>query len=488
MKSLLFLIPFCFSLSWAALAPSDRAQCHNGPIVISIQGQKENYENYKKFEADAQYYLSKAFTSDTCKYKPQDIKLNLEIREGEGSDPQKRCVSDIVGPNLAVKGNFMTLFRKVNMYYLRNPRCSTMTYPYVHSRQPQVAKIEIKKITPPPIPKRKDLKTFQHQELGTEDLSRPEGDFCPSCSYKTSPNVIDNVIKVAQSLKHKGNYTCEPQGYDQGMSKERIQQYVREGRMGELISRYSERSQGAIQRAFMAIVKPEKNTEAQEILKKYGSFESAFAHASSQKNAEDAEEKINNLFYSDSNGKCYSYIKAALSGDYSVISRRFPNHFNKDLLAQECNIKGNKKSPGDLALEHGPDWRTNEKNFINEAAGNSGPALEKRGFVNILDKKYGVVQNYIGVDGKVDEQLLPTGAVVVYQCNNNSANPNNNFSNFSNPYRGGSTQGVGGKRCKYGDIAMKTSNGYVRNVYKDVSIAASSKYVVVGVYIKPLQE
>ena len=88
----------------------------------------------------------------------------------------------------------------------------------------------------------------------------------------------------------------------------------------------------------------------------------------------------------------------------------------------------------------------------------------------------------------MDEQLIPTGAVVVYQCNDNSANAMNNFSNFSNPYRGGPIKGVGGKRCKLGDIAMKTSNGYVRNVYKDASIAASNKYVVVGVYIKPLED
>lgn len=484
MKLLLFLIPFYFSLSWAAKTAAERTQCHNSPIVISIQGQKKNYENYKKFQADAQNYLSKAFTSENCKYKPQDIKLHLELREREGSDPQKRCESEIVGPNLPVKGNFMTLFRKVNMYYLRNPRCSTMTYPYVHSRQLQFAKAEAKKLTSSTIPKRKGLKIF-HQEIGTEDLSETEGDFCPSCSYKTSPSVIDNVIKVAQTLKQKPNYTCEPQGYDKGMSKERLQQYVREGRMGELISRYSERSQGAIKRAYLSLVRPEMTNKARRLTNNFESFD----HLSA--------DQLREILYTKSNGKCYQYLKAALSGDYSILSQRkrqqensrynnnkkseVPNRFNENLLSRECNI-GSKKSPGDLAQSHS-DWlaKSNDKlKHSNYAAGNSGPELETRGFINILDKKYGVVQNYIGVDGRVDEDLLPEGAVVIYH-KDNSRNKQNNFSNYRNYYNGRD-------RNKLGDVAIKSSKGYLREYFDDTPYSASLKRVVVEVYIKPTED
>lgn len=495
MTQLLFLlISLYLSFSWAAKAPTERTQCHNGPIVISIDGKKENYKNYKKFETDAKYFLSKAFSNESCKYQKSDIQLNLEERE-EVNDPNKSCVSDIVGPELPKNkssGSFMTRFRQVNMYHLKKPPCPTMTYPYVPTHQTPVKKSEIVKIKPPAPPKRNSTSSSDNQEVGIEDLSLTDATFCPSCNYKSpSPTVIDKIIEVGNSLKlkQKGNYTCEPQGYNKGMSKERIQQYVREGRMGELINRYSERAQPSIKRAYLALVKPGKMEKAKELTHNFESFDHLNV------------DQLREILETKSRGKCYQYLKAALSGDYSTLSERkreqekfrdargkkyeVPNRFNEGLLEKECNI-GGKKSPGDLARDH---WKhkpvvdkkkATHADYSSYAAGSSGPDLEKNGFINILDSQYGVVQNYIDVDGRVDENLLPEGAVVIYHRNDNNHSKQNNFSNYRNYYDGYSDETLG-------DVGIKSSKGYLREYFDETPYSTSLKRVVVGVYIKPTE-
>lgn len=501
MSQLLFLLfSLYLSFSWAAKAPTARTQCHNGPIVISIDGKKENYRNFKKFETESKYYLSKAFSTEDCPYKPHDFHINLEVREKD-NDPKRRCVSEIVGPELPKNkssGSYLTRFRQVNMYHLKRPPCNTMTYPYVPGHRSAVKKSEMQR--PPSPPKKNNTHTSNNQEVGSEDQSLINATICPSCTYKSSsPNVIDRIIEVGNridnslKLNQKGNYTCEPQGYEQGMSKERIQQYAREGRVGELISRYSERAQPAIKRAYIALVKSDKMEKAKELTHNFESFDHLNA------------DQLREILETESRGICYQYLKAALSGDYSILSQRkreqeqarrnykkrkdekfkIKNRFNESLLAKECSVGGT-QSPGDLALDHWTHKPVVDKkkatyvDYSSYAAGSSGPDLEKNGFINILDSKYGVVQNYTGVDGRVDEDLLPEGAVVIYHRNDINRSKHNNFSNYRNYYDGHNDETLG-------DVGIKSSKGYLREYFDETPYSTSLKRVVVGVYIKPTE-
>lgn len=501
--------------------------CARGPIVISIQGTKSDFENgienrkkvhrneninsYNEFESKAKNLLSQAF-SNKCKVDPNQIQLKLEPQRcDKNGKVRDDCQNEVIGPDFQFNRGIMYKFTDL-IYPYRNKKCQNyMNYPYKKRDETknwpclENAKINQKNEKKPPLKIIFPQKRFWNESdgKGQETSSNKseirvnytnEGTSCLECNNKSASaqrNVIQETIERARNidLKASGPFTCEPQGYNKDeMSKERLNQLVAAGKMGDVIRKYSERAQGAVNRAFLALVKPEQTVKASQLLEYYKNFESI------------PSKELHSILQTESQHQCYPFVKAALSGDYSILKQRkrdeerdvkrglrtaVKNRFNDKLLEQTCNLNNN-KNKGDLALSH-RDWTTMDKNFANYAAGNSGPSLKERGFINILDKKYGVADQYTSVDGRVDESLIPNGAIIVYQCNDYSKSKDHNYRNFENSYKGGSPRGVGGSNCKYGDISLKAGNGFIRDFYNEKPVSITSKRVVVGVYIKPTE-
>jgi len=522
---LITLVSFSFGLPRpnANLEKSaSSSSCPKGPIAIAINGNKNDYEksidrkrkmqtnnkiySYNDFETEAKRLLSQSFSNSSCKVSPDQIQLNLEERCNSKGEVRKDCVNEIIGPDFKYNAASMSQFKY--LIFKTHKNCDKVGFPYIKQEDSRVISCDPAKKKSPTkslvveqkAPKR-DLSPFRFKKTennnrGNEESSNPyrnqsptEGmDVCLDCLFQDIPltNNLSRVIEQAKDIKLKVHnpVSCEPPGYEQGMSEKRVKEFVAAGKMNEIINRYSDRAQGAIKRSFLALVKPDPESMA-KARKLTHNFES-FAGLS--------ESQLKEILYDRADKNCYKTIKAALSGDYSVLIEQKHKgegvRVNEQLLAEQCNV-GRTPSKGDLAISH-RGWRKESPDYSSYAAGNSGTDLKKLGFINILENKYGVAKNYLDVDGRVDENLLPEGALVVYQCNEVSRgntiikNKANNFSNFSNPYRGKySNREV--DRCMLGDIAIKTEQGYNRSYYGNIPISRSAKRVVVGVYIKPTE-
>lgn len=514
MNKVIFAIFFSF-LPWVLGLPATaKAQsgslrktslCPKGPVVIDINTQKElriqkNQEinDYEDFEKEAKNLLRYSFQN--CILEPNQIQIRLKTNKRLGE-----CSQEVHGPEglpISVTGfpkfeQFLSKYanpvlergesclkpwfnyqpvKKINKPYNLDKNYNSVE-DFIHSAE--------RPSKPSPIPFRKPEAKSQSQDvrlgtIKTSNQSLTEGSSCNDCNDEVagSSDVIQNLIRQVKEIDKniQAPVRCEPQGYKQGMSEERVDEFVRQGRMDELIQRYSEHSQGAMARAFLAVVKPGKEAKATNLLAKYKNFQNI------------PSQELKGLFHTGSLGKCYSFIKAALSGDYSIIGKR-GLRFNGSLLKNQCSISNHTK--GDLAQNHG-GWLHDYKDisYSSLAAGNAGSELEKRGFINILDEKYGVAKRYLRKDktGRIDEKSLPEGAVIIYHCNDRTKDIKHNYNNFTNFYKGGSAAGIGGKNCGYGDIAFKAGNGFLRDFYSETAVSDSGRRVVIGAYIKPTEE
>lgn len=266
------------------------------------------------------------------------------------------------------------------------------------------------------------------------DLEAGGDELCVDCLPQTN---LDRFSELGtrvyeQSLRPR----CEANGYRESFFSGTLR-----GREREVIGRYTERAQGAIRRALLAIVPSVGTSDYQRLKKLTNNFE----------NFDDVDPMLLRTLLRPSGGDCYKYVKAALSNDYSVLegyNRRRKNwdKANVNLVRRFCG-----DDSGDLTEEH----------WLNSAigAGTAGRQLEARGFINLMDKKWGVSQKYFS------NETAPEGAVLVYKCAS----------------RG---QILPASKC-YGDIAIKTKTGYVRDFFTPYSNTTSGRRVLVGIYIKP---
>lgn len=263
---------------------------------------------------------------------------------------------------------------------------------------------------------------------------------CAECR-RNRDQIVDIEELSQQTHQTVSKPMCEARGYEESNRRAPVK-----GRLREVLADYSERAQGAIRRAFLALVPP-KGTQAYEKIK------------SATRNFQDFNSVDPILLKSllrKSNRDCYKFVKAALSNDYSVLSnynhrrsdyRRSPQRrANVELVGAYCG-----KESGDLT----------EKHWLNTAvgAGTAGPHLEERGFINLMDNRWGVSQHFR------TEASAPEGAVLVYKC---------------------ASRGriLPSSSC-YGDIAIKSKTGYLRDFFTPYSITTSGRRVLVGIYIKP---
>lgn len=535
---ILFFVIFYNGLSYSAYAPTSHiktaiSKCPpSGVITIGLSGQASDYRSpvkgyycsaekldskqraqclnekkeleQKAFEQKAQLQLKKSFYLPQCEFK-----FEFNGNKNKVGQRLNGCEVEVQGPgsdfprSSSGMTDFYQLLRNSN-YNIQ--KCDKVSYSYRF--RDSKTKIDPSKMSPKnEVPTGKSSATnggsrgsggegrSVRSDNSGQDQSRTDAiGECLECSSAPHTGPLDRLIQLSRSQDWKRSTapTCEPQGYDRGLSKQEVREMAKSGALVEAIKRYSENAQGAIKRAFIAIVKPESMELARKLTNNFESFN----HLSPNQ----ISEIVNTAAY----GKCYQFVKAALSGDYSIIQQRnqaetqavaqrrskgVKTIVNVPLLENQCNINRGRSNKGDLALSHRGDWThdDSDKDYSSYAAGNAGPDLEKRGFINILDPEYGLAKNFIGVDGRVDESLLPEGAVIVHQCNY-TRNPNNNFENYRNPYRPGKASTQKEDRCNLGDISLKTTNGFISSYYGETPITRRHKYVVVGVYVKPMKE
>ncbi|MEY4615990.1 MAG: hypothetical protein RJB66_950 [Pseudomonadota bacterium] len=274
-----------------------------------------------------------------------------------------------------------------------------------------------------------------HGSLETESRSE-----CLDCQNISDP--LREIKDIGDNTYHHvSKPMCEAQGYEASRSKVPVK-----GRMQEVLAQYSQRAKGAIRRAYLALVPPKGTRDYERVRKVTKNFQ----------DFESVDPLLLKSLLRKSNRDCYKFVKAALSNDYSVLSRynrsrgdyrRSPlRRANVELVGSFC---GN--DTGDLT----------EKHWLNTAvgAGTAGPHLKERGFINLMDSEWGVSQRF------KTESSAPEGAVLVYKC---------------------ASRGriVSSSKC-YGDIAIKSKNGYLRDFFTPHSITTSGKRVLVGIYIKP---
>ncbi len=248
------------------------------------------------------------------------------------------------------------------------------------------------------------------------------------------------------------NRACQPQGYDKGMSHNEISQhYEKYNSIEGAIARYSERASGAILRGYMALLKPQYVNEARTKTNNFTDFDLL------------SPSELSKMLYGakEQQGNCYQYIKAALSGDYSILTAR-GRRFNQTLIKNQCGLTS---SIGDLAEKH---WlHLGGKNYTNFAAGSSGPALKARGFINLMEPQYGVSRKYYS------EEAAPVGAVLVYRCAINGRL----LPEYDN-----------GKNDCAGHIGIRTKSGVIGgDFFRPVNLnpAVKALRVLVGIYVKP---
>lgn len=291
------------------------------------------------------------------------------------------------------------------------------------------------------------------------DWSNTEAQFqpCPGgCSSSANQESIrsrqdfQDISKMLQS-NSKEPVSCVPQGYRSGMSSNQVLGLANVGALDAAVQRYSQRAQGAINRGYIALIKPQYINDVRSRTNNFTDFDRL---------GPAALERVL-ISHQESKGRCYKYVKAALSGDFRVLTRDRNPH-NKSAMDFACQTD---KLSGDLAEKH---WRhpvDSTRGFSALAAGSAGPDLEKRGFINLMDPKYGLVQKY------GSQEKAPPGAVLIYRCAINGRL----LPEYS---KAGD--------C-YGHSKIKTRSGYLSDFYssRPLSNAALQRRVLVGIYVKP---
>lgn len=269
-----------------------------------------------------------------------------------------------------------------------------------------------------------------------ENLEAQGGKICLNCQPH---NNLKGLTQLGRRTHERASqYQCEAQGYEPARSHRHDK-----ASMHEIIDDYSQRAQGAIRRGYLSLV-PAQGSENYERLK------------SLTDNFQDFE-SINPITLKKLMRKpskdCYKFVKAALSNDYSRL--HFYNQSQWGQNRKSANVKLVNRfcgtEVGDLTDEH---WLNSEV-----GAGTAGPQLAKRGFINLMDSRYGVSQEFRS------EKSAPEGAVLVYKCASNG-------------------QVLPASQC-YGDIAIKTKTGYLRDFFTPYEITRTGRRVLVGIYIKP---
>lgn len=282
-------------------------------------------------------------------------------------------------------------------------------------------------------------------EYGNE-VSETEGSYvgrCLDCERGRDANAgIEDWGQQVQRRTMRPQ--CEAPGYQPSVVGRMSRQSL-----GRAIRSYSERAQGAIRRSYLALVPPPGTANYERVRRLTNNFQ----------DFDSVDPTVLKGLIRRSTGHCYQFVKAALSNDYSVLAhdnqsrsdrRKNPlRRANVKLVAESCG-----QNRGDLVQNH---WQNSAV-----GAGTAGPQLEKRGFINLMDPKWGVSQRF------KNDYAAPEGAVLVYKCG-----------------RGGRV--VTSSKC-YGDIAIRTKTGFIRDFFSPHSITARGTRVLVGIYIKPDQE
>ncbi len=268
--------------------------------------------------------------------------------------------------------------------------------------------------------------------------------YCSTCNGQAENKPVSDLSSLSQKVKKRAAAgMCTPQGYVRGINHEDLR-----GRMDQVIADYSARAQGAIRRGFLALVPPKTSArywKLRELTNNFTDFESVPPYTLKEllrKNDHD----------------CYKFVKAALSNDYSVLGGRYNRiRWVGDDYIQRANVELVQKNcgsdRGDLTDRH---WLSDQAHI---GAATAGPELKKQGFINLMDEKWGVSGRY------KTEMSAPEGAVLVYQCARRGVP-------------------IPASDC-YGDIAIRSANGFIRGSFTPNSITFSGKFVLKGIYIKP---
>lgn len=286
-------------------------------------------------------------------------------------------------------------------------------------------------------------RTKQRSEVGetennpVEDLEASGGEVCTQCEKRRRRS--EPTDWGSETLARASSPRCEAKGYEQAGTRS-----LRGASLERIIDDYSEKAQGAIRRGFLSLVPPEGTYEYEKIRKLTDNFQ----------DFDSVDPMKLRALLRKSGRDCYKFVKAALSNDYSRMQyynrsrwgRGSRARANTDLVKKFCGSE-----VGDLTEAH---W-TNAA----VGAGTAGPQLEKRGFINLMNPRFGVSSKY------ADEASAPEGAVLVYKCASHG-------------------RILSSSNC-YGDISIKTKTGYLRDFFTPFEITRSRRRVLVGIYIKP---
>ncbi len=291
-----------------------------------------------------------------------------------------------------------------------------------------------------PVQKKQTTRNEDLSSDGEDDdgsgLEATGGEVCWRCQQHSELEELTHIGR--RTHERASRYQCEARGNDRPSSR----RYLRES-MQEIIDDYSERAQGAIRRGFLSLVPPETSQDydrLRSLTNNFQDFDSVDPIALIKLMRRPATD-------------CYKFVKAALSNDYSRLKYYNQTRWGNGRLAANTKLVSRfcGGQTGDLTDEY----------WLNApvGAGTAGPQLEKRGFINLMDSKYGVSGQYRS------EQTAPEGAVLVYKCANHG-------------------QILPASKC-YGDIAIKTKTGYLRDFFTPYELTRKRTRVLVGIYIKP---